>query len=177
MGATEEQQLRTGVEAEARASLRAVLGRFATGVAVVTTFDAGGAPVGITANSFSSVSLEPPLVSWCLNSDSYSLAAFKKSQCFAVSILAESQRDLALRFATPSAAKWQDIAYERATNGCPAFPGAIAILECDLVDQHEAGDHVIFLGAVRRHATFQPTEPLLFYRGQYHRLRQRLTKA
>src|SRR6185437_2184725 len=90
-------------------TMRSVLGAFATGVVIVTTYDKNGDPVGITANSFSSVSLDPPLVSWCLRSNSYSLPAFRQSKRFAINVLGAGATDLCRRFASSHAAKWQGL--------------------------------------------------------------------
>lgn len=133
---------------DARA-LRDALGQFATGVTIVTTLDAAGRPVGLTANSFTSVSLEPPLVLWTLSRRSASLAAFQDAGRFAVSVLSADQHALCRRFAQRGATdRFDGVALAPSASGLPLIAGALATFECDTFDRHEAGDHLVFVGRV-----------------------------
>lgn len=151
-------------------ALRSILGSFATGVTIATTVDSALDPVGVTANSFSSVSMEPPLVSWCLKGNSYSLPAFRHSQSFAINVLGAADVELCRRFAQSHAHKWRDIIYKEGFNGCPLLAQAIATIECKLVAEHEAGDHVILIGQVERANAADAAQPLVFYRGRFYDL-------
>ncbi len=147
--------------------LRNALGQFATGVTVVTTRAEDGRPVGVTANSFTSLSLEPPLVLWCLARDSTSLGSFHDSTHFGVSVLASSQHHLSRLFATSGADKFGGEAEVRdGPSGMPLLGGALAHLVCRNVRQIDAGDHVIVIGEVEHYETF-PGEPLVFHSGSY----------
>lgn len=150
-------------------ALRGVLGRFATGVTIVTCLDADGARVGLTANSFNALSLDPPLVLWSLRGASPSLAAFAGARHFAVNILAEAQVDLSRRFASPVADKFAEGVWSPGLGGAPVLTGAAAVLECELTLQQPAGDHRLFIGQVQRLADLA-TAPLLFHGGHYHML-------
>jgi flavin reductase (DIM6/NTAB) family NADH-FMN oxidoreductase RutF len=169
MMAAEKCAISSGPTAE---TMRSVLGAFATGVVVVTTYDKNGEPVGITANSFSSVSLDPPLVSWCLRSNSYSLPAFRHSKQFAINVLGAGGTDLCRRFASSHASKWQGLDHHRGEHGCPLLAQSIATLECFLVAEHEAGDHLIFVGGVEKAETDHSAFPLVVYRGGFYDLRR-----
>lgn len=147
---------------------RNALGAFATGVTIITT--AGIKPgdyIGITANSFSSVSLDPPLILFSLGKKAYSLRAFLSNRHFAVNVLSKSQHELSLRFAKASTDKWAGINYELWDNDCPIFPGAVAAFECKIHHTYEGGDHVIFVGHVEHMAINPSAEPLLFLKGRY----------
>lgn len=143
---------------------RRALGCFATGVAVVTTIDAAGRPLGLTINSFTSVSMTPPLVSWNLQAGSPSLAAFADAPMFAISILAADQQDLCARFATPAEDKFTGVDVEFGLGGAPLLVGAVARFECRRAATLPGGDHVIFLGEVARYG-WSERAPLLFCRG------------
>jgi flavin reductase (DIM6/NTAB) family NADH-FMN oxidoreductase RutF len=158
--------------ADAR-ELRSTLGSFATGVTIATTMDAELGPVGVTANSFSSVSIDPPLVSWCLKQGSYSLPAFRRSQRFAINVLGASHIELCRRFAQSHSQKWDGINYRAGSSGCPNLVEAIAIFECRIVAEHEAGDHVILLGQIEMAHADTSAEPLVFYRGAYTTLEKK----
>ena len=148
-------------------ALRDALGRFATGVAIVTTRDAQRRPVGVTANSFSSVSLDPPLVLFSLARRAYSRSAFESFAAFAVNVLARGQHVLSSRFAAALADKWSGVEYDEGATGCPVLPGALAVFECALHAVHDGGDHVILVGRVVRLQAAGDGEPLLFWRGAY----------
>jgi flavin reductase (DIM6/NTAB) family NADH-FMN oxidoreductase RutF len=150
-------------------TLRTVLGRFATGVTIVTCLDERGAPVGLTANSFNAVSLDPPLVLWALRRASPSLTAFLAARHFAINILAESQVDLSRRFAASIGEKFDEGQWSRGDHGVPVLGGATAVLQCELHGAQDAGDHTLFMGRVARVADIA-TPPLVFHGGHYHLL-------
>jgi flavin reductase (DIM6/NTAB) family NADH-FMN oxidoreductase RutF len=146
--------------------LRHALGRFVTGVTVVTTRHPDGKLEGLTANSFSSVSLDPPLVLWSLRREAPSLASFTAAARFAVNVLGAHQRELCRHFATPSADKFATVEHEPGLGGCPLIRDSLAQFECRLEDTVAGGDHVIFIGRVER-ARHRDGEPLIFSAGQY----------
>ena len=131
-----------------QSELRNVFGRFPTGVTVITTLDAGENPIGLTVSSFASVSLDPPLILWCLDRDSSMLAEFEACTHFAVNILATDQTDVALRFAMLSDNRFEGITFEQSRDGAPLLRDCAARLQCRNTAQHDGGDHVIFLGEV-----------------------------
>jgi len=145
---------------------RDALGHFATGVTVVTTVDAQWQPVGVTVNSFSSLSLDPPLILWSLAKKSYSLAAFETHPAFAVHVLASDQQDLSNRFARAGTEKFADLAVDKGFGGVPLLDGCAAVFQCSTEFRYDGGDHVILVGRVQRIGT-RERPPLLFYRGQY----------
>lgn len=149
--------------------LRDALGLFATGVTVVTAPGSGDQPIGITANSFSSLSLDPPLVLWSLALRSPSIDAFAEGQPFAINILQREQEALALQFARPTDDKFKNVEY--ALNGyrVPLLEGAQAQLECTVEFTRVLGDHLLIVGRVEAMNTM-PGEPLLFYRGAFAQL-------
>lgn len=147
--------------------LRAALGQFATGVTIITTREAGGRPVGLTANSFNSVSLEPPLVLWSLARRSSSLAAFTASAHFAINVLAAEQRPLAERFASKAVDRFEGVPWRAGEGGAPVLDGVAAVFECRHHSHHEAGDHVIFIGRVERCERRLGAAPLVFHGGRF----------
>jgi len=146
--------------------LRNVLGTFTTGVTIVTTRDALGVPHGVTANSFSSVSLEPPLVLWSQALSSRSLAAFCASDHFAVNILADDQIAISNHFARSREDKFANMRYSDGLGGVPVLEGTVAHFECVKVAAYPAGDHVIHLGRVER-VSHSGRRPLAFAQGRY----------
>jgi 4-hydroxyphenylacetate 3-hydroxylase, reductase component len=149
--------------------LRAALGRFATGVTIVTCLDADGQRVGLTANSFNALSLAPPLVLWSLRQVSPSLPAFRAASHFAVNVLAESQVALSRRFASPAVDKFALGHWSEGEGGAPVLTGCAAVFECRSLPAQEAGDHVLFFGDVLR-AAEAAVAPLLFQAGHYRML-------
>jgi flavin reductase (DIM6/NTAB) family NADH-FMN oxidoreductase RutF len=145
---------------------RRALGCFATGVTVVTTVAEDGRLVGLTANSFSSVSIDPPLVLWSLAKSSPSLATFEKSGYFGISVLAEEQLDLCNRFASPGGNKFAGVDYRMSEHGVPLLEGALAHFECARSAIYPGGDHVILVGKVLAYAWGLGPVPLLFCQGQ-----------
>ena len=150
---------------DARA-LRTAFGAFATGVTVVTTQAAGGMDSGLTANSFSSVSLDPPMVLWSLAKTSSNLETFRTASHFAVHILSAAQEELSNRFASKAADKFAGVSIRRGAGGLPLLDGCAARFACRMVHQYEGGDHVIFVGEVLEweHAA---QAPLVFHGGRY----------
>ena len=148
--------------------LRSALGSFATGVTIITTRDRDGTPHGMTANSFSSVSLNPPLVLWSSSLYAQSLPAFQESPHFCVNILAYDQIELSNKFAKQADDKFVDVDHIIPESGAPVIVGSAAHFECRNEFRHYGGDHIIFIGHVERFAyTDKPT--LLFGRGKYMR--------
>lgn len=150
-------------------SLRTALGGFATGVTIVTCCDPNGAPVGLTVNSFSALSLDPPLVLWSLRLASPHLAVFDVAQHFAINVLAEAQVDLSRRFASIESARFDHGLWGRGIANVPVLAGCAATLECKLVSHQVAGDHRLYFGQVVV-ATSQPVSPLVYHGGRYHLL-------
>jgi flavin reductase (DIM6/NTAB) family NADH-FMN oxidoreductase RutF len=149
--------------------LRTALGRFATGVTIVSCVDDSGGFVGLTANSFNSLSLDPPLVLWSLRDSSPSLPAFVKARHFAINVLAEAQVELSRRFASRVGDKFADGAWSLGEHGAPVLGGCVAAFECETVSHQVAGDHRLFVGRVLAFAeTTLP--PLVFQGGHYHLL-------
>jgi len=145
---------------------RTALGAFATGVTIVTTRTASGADVGLTANSFNSVSLEPPMVLWSLAKAARSLQAFLDSDYFAVHVLAASQEALSHTFATRGADKFAGLAVARGRGGIPLLEGCSARFQCRTAIKYEGGDHVVFIGEVEAFDHFD-RPPLVFHGGSY----------
>ena len=149
---------------------RRALGSFLTGVTIITTCDHRGELVGNTANSFNSVSLDPPLILWSLGRHAHSMRVYLSCEYFAVNVLREGQEELSARFARQSINKWEAIDYEIGRTGCPILPSALAIFECKIAHTYVGGDHVIFVGEVL-HADYDPAgRPLAFFRGGYAKL-------
>ena len=158
---------RAAAPAFATDEFRAALAMFATGVTIVTALDAGGAPVGLTANSFNSVSMDPPLVLWSLSRTAGSLRAFARASHYAVHILAADQHALAERFARRGLDRFEGLAYESGAGGVPLLEGAVAIFECFNRSRYDEGDHVIFVGEVERCRRREGASPLIFHGGRY----------
>ncbi len=147
-------------------ALRNAFGAFMTGVTVVTTHDAEGNPLGFTANSFTSVSLDPPLVLVCLANSSSNYEAFNDASGFAVNILAEDQKDVSNTFARPVEDRFAAVDWQKGPNGAPVFKGVSAWFDCSMFNRVEAGDHLILIGKVE--AFENNTHPGLGYaRGAY----------
>ncbi len=149
--------------------LRRALGRFVTGVTIVTCRDEQGQPVGLTANSFNALSLDPPLVLWSLREASSTIDAFTRASHFAINVLAADQVDLSRRFARPSSAKFDAGEWTDGQGGAPLLAGCVAVFECRRRSHHPAGDHVLFIGEVERIGGTAST-PLVYHAGHYHTL-------
>lgn len=148
-------------------ALRNALGRYATGVTIVTAIDPDGHPIGLTVNSFAAVSLEPALVLWCLDNNSHNLAAFRKASHHAINVLAAEQQDLSNRFATWPTDRFAGLAWQAGAGGAPLFRGCCASFEVANVMEYAAGDHTIFVGRVEGFGETQDLAPLLFHAGRY----------
>lgn len=145
---------------------RNALGQFATGVTVITSTDAHGRPVGVTASSFNSVSLDPPLVLWSLAKNAASLQAYQESGHFCVHVLASSHEDLSQRFASKGSDKFAGLDWDRGLGDVPLLKDFAAQFQCKTTYQYEGGDHVIFVGEVMEY-TAREEEPLVFHKGKY----------
>jgi flavin reductase (DIM6/NTAB) family NADH-FMN oxidoreductase RutF len=151
---------------DARA-LRNALGRYTTGVTIITTRTPEGAHTGVTVNSFSSVSLSPPLVLFCLSTQSTLLMAFEQASHFADNVLGKGQQALSNRFAKPSSNTWEEVKYTSGAHGCALLAGAIGVFECARHAAYPGGDHLILVGEVLRFDAVAAYEPLAFYLGSY----------
>jgi len=142
------------------------MGCFATGVAVVTAIDRNGTKVGMTINSFNSVSLDPPLVLWSIANDSQSFDTFVEAEHFAVNVLAIHQQNICEQFAARGTDKFNGLDCDAGIAGVPILPAYSAIFECKAEDRYDCGDHAILVGRVLRFED-RKTDPLIFYRGHY----------
>ena len=145
---------------------RRTLGCFATGVTVITAMDDEGKPRGLTANAFSSLSLEPTLILVCVDHRSDTFPVIGQAEAFAVNILGEEQREISQRFARKGEDKFDGIGFHPGETGAPVIDGSLAVIECLRHEAYEAGDHTIFIGNVQ-HIEHGPGKPLLFFRGNY----------
>jgi flavin reductase (DIM6/NTAB) family NADH-FMN oxidoreductase RutF len=146
---------------------RTALGHFATGVTIVTARSRAGEALGLTANSFNSVSLDPPLVLFSLDRKTYSLRSFEEAGNFAINVLRDDQQEISRIFATALTDKWQGLDYETWESGAPIFSHALAVFDCATHAVHDGGDHLIFIGKVLRFAHDPDGRPLLYFRGNY----------
>ena len=146
-------------------AFRRCLSQFGTGVTVITA-QAEADRVGVTANSFASLSLDPPLITWAIKKESRSLDTFRAAGRFAVNILASDQIEASRVFATPASDKFSQLAWQPGVSGAPLLDGSLATLECELEAIHEGGDHMLLVGRVRNFTRYE-REPLLFVPGRY----------
>lgn len=146
---------------------RNALGRFATGVTVITALDPAGTPIGVTISSFNSVSLDPPLVLWSLALNSPRLDAFRQAGRYAINVLAADQRGLSNRFASRTDDRFADVPVHAGLGGAPLIDGCCAWFECSHEACYPGGDHLIFVGRVERFARGESTSPLVFFDGAY----------
>lgn len=161
-----ENELKSPESAFDPRDLRQALGAFGTGVTVVTTLDAAARPVGVTANSFNSVSLEPAIVLWSLRKSSPNLSAFDERGRFVINVLTLDQWPLSRRFSSPVPDRFQDVAHAPGQHGLPVLAGCAAVFECRTEQRHEVGDHILYLGRVEAYQ-HQPGPALLFCGGRY----------
>lgn len=148
---------------------RSALGRFASGITVVTTLHADARPLGVTISAFASVSLEPPLILFCLGHGSGQIGDFVGCTRFAVNLLSEGQVEASEVFASHLADKFERVAWHRTRDGYVLLEGCLAAIKCERETTHEAGDHTIILGRVHGiEGLTNETGPLLRYRGAYH---------
>lgn len=157
-----------GPASVAAAHFRSVLGHFPTGVVVVTAAGERG-PVGLSVNSFTAVSLEPPLIAFCAHRRSGSWAVMREGRAFCVNVLAEDQEALSRVFATRGADKFDGVGWSPAPSGSPRLWGALAWIDCTIEAVHDGGDHEICVGLVRELDVERGDGPLVFYRGGYGR--------
>jgi flavin reductase (DIM6/NTAB) family NADH-FMN oxidoreductase RutF len=151
-----------------KAEFRTALGMFATGVTIVTARTADGLLVGLTANSFNSVSLSPPLVLWSLSQSAASMAAFSTGSHYAINILSAEQQELARQFSTKGVDRFAGVAFSTGLSGAPLLDGAAATFECFNRSRYEEGDHVIFVGEVERCQHRDGASPLLYHGGKFY---------
>ena len=149
---------------------RNTLGRFATGVTVVTALAADGEPIGVTISSFNSVSLDPPLILWSLSLQSPKLEAFQNASHYAVNVLASGQQGLSDRFASRRSDRFADLPRHVGQAGVPLLDSCCAWFECINEAHYPGGDHLIFVGRVERFALGDAKSPLIFHNGRYCRL-------
>ena len=147
---------------------RSTLGMFATGVTIVTARAPSGGLVGLTANSFNSVSLSPPLVLWSLSRQAGSMDVFATGVRYAIHVLAADQQALAERFATRGIDRWAGVEHQLGLQGVPVIAGAAAVFECHVRSQYAEGDHTIFVGEVLRCGHRQGLSPLLYHGGMFY---------
>ena len=151
-----------------QSEFRTALGMFATGVTIVTARSSTGELVGLTANSFNSVSLDPPLVLWSLARSAASMLAFSTGSHYAINILSADQQALALRFATKGVDRFANLTFADGASGAPLLNGAAAWFECFNRSRYDEGDHVIFVGEVERCSHRAGASPLLFHGGKFY---------
>jgi 3-hydroxy-9,10-secoandrosta-1,3,5(10)-triene-9,17-dione monooxygenase reductase component len=149
-----------------QAALRSALGHFCTGIAVITGHD-GQRPFGFTCQSVTSVSLDPPYISFCPAKTSTSWPLIRATGSVCVNILAADQRDVCAQFALSGGDKFECVSWHRAANGAPELDGTLASIEADFEFEHTAGDHTIVVAHVTALQAHENREPLLFYRGGY----------
>ncbi|MBU0726737.1 MAG: flavin reductase family protein [Alphaproteobacteria bacterium] len=155
---------------------RQAMGRFATGIAVATTLDHRGHPLGITINSLTSVSLSPPLILFCIDREATAFPAFADAECFAINILAADQQPLSVQFALPLDAeivpdRWDAVSWRQWATGAPILEGCLSTLECRRHALYDGGDHIILVGEVIQVGLAATDEsPLLYFQGGYRDL-------
>jgi flavin reductase (DIM6/NTAB) family NADH-FMN oxidoreductase RutF len=165
----------TASHTESRA-LRRALGRFATGITVVTTCLPDGRRAGLTVNSFNSVSLAPPLVLWSLGVTSPSHVLFEEASHFAVNVLSAGQRAVSQKFASSGGDKFHGVSLTEGLHGCPLLADCCAWFECKVVARYPGGDHTIFIGEVEKFRDDVTREPLVYFGGEYCFVTQAQTK-
>ena len=151
------------------AHFRGALSQFATGVTIITTCDDDGGFIGLTASSFNSVSLTPPLVLWSLSAKARSMPLFRANSHYVINVLAADQAPLAERFASRIEDRFQGVGFELSSTGLPILHGVSAWFECHNRSRYPEGDHVIFVGEVERCA-FEPKPPLVFHGSRFGKI-------
>ena len=146
--------------------LRRAFGRFATGIAIITTLDDQGRPYGLTINSFVSVSMEPPMISWNVIRGSTAHQTIRRTGRFVVNVLAKNQRELAQKMTGPIEHRFVSVPYHSSTSGLPVLHDTLATFECDVHSMIAAGDHDIVLGTVQQF-THRDGRPLVYWQGAY----------
>jgi flavin reductase (DIM6/NTAB) family NADH-FMN oxidoreductase RutF len=150
--------------------LRRAFGSFATGITIVTTTDDDGQPVGLTANSFTSVSLDPPLVLFCLDRKSSNLQRFQRSAAFGINVLSSDQQELSTRFVKRGEDRFNGVSWALRETGVPVIEGAAATFECEAHTSFDGGDHLVLIGRVRRFDFDAERDPLLYFQGRYRHI-------
>jgi flavin reductase (DIM6/NTAB) family NADH-FMN oxidoreductase RutF len=168
MGETERLRRRTCID---EAELRYAMSQFASGITVVTGRDKERRPRAITVSAFASVSLEPPLVLYCLGKTAFNFDVFAKAEAFAVNVLSADQQALSDRFARETEDDFPDLPVTELATGSPVLAGCLAVLDCQTEAIHEAGDHLIVVGRVRALDVPRESEPLMYFRRGYCRLK------
>ena len=161
-----------GSTGDAQRDLRMALGRFPTGVVVITALDANGLAIGLTVSSFNTVSLEPPLVVWSLQLSSRHLQTFETTHCYAINILSQAQDEVSNLFASSLDNPFEAVSWAPGLSGVPLLAGCCAWFEVDNFQQLDGGDHRLYLGKVRRFAADPSPVPLVFHDGDYAGLSQ-----
>jgi 3-hydroxy-9,10-secoandrosta-1,3,5(10)-triene-9,17-dione monooxygenase reductase component len=151
---------------------RKTLGTFATGITVVTAMHENSVPVGITVNSFTSVSLDPPLVLWCLDNEAESYNIFANCKNFAIHVLHQGQEAISQNFATKNSDKFSGLEWETSEFDCPILKDCASYLQCETETSYEGGDHIIILGRVKAMRTNADKQPLIYHASNYHSLRE-----
>ena len=149
---------------------RRACGRFATGVAIASVMDAQGTPHGLTVSSFTSVSLEPPLILVCLGHEVTSIDLFRSARHFGINVLSENQQELSERFARKGYDRFDGLEWERGTTGVPLLKGTLATMECKVEQRITCGDHDILVGSMVA-ANVADGEPLIYFGSRYRGLR------
>ena len=160
----------TGVD---EAEFRAALSRFATGVVIVTARDREGRSSAITVNAFTSVSLDPPLVLFCLGKSAFKFGVFAETDAFAINILGTDQQALSDRFAREADDDFSDVSVGELATGSPVLTGCLAALDCETETRHEAGDHLIIVGRVKALDMRSGGCPLLYFDSRYAEIKPR----
>ncbi|MCG8356828.1 MAG: flavin reductase family protein [Kiloniellales bacterium] len=150
---------------------RDVLRQFATGITVVTGRDEERRPRAVTVNSFASVSLDPPLVLYCLGRSAFNFDVFAKAKAFAINILSADQQALSDRFAREAEDELADLELTELETGSPVLSGCLAVLDCETEKIHEAGDHLIIVGRVAALDLLRESDPLIYFRSRYRNLK------
>lgn len=148
-------------------TFRNALGCFPTGVTIVTSLKDDRSPIGVTISSFTSLSLSPPLILFCLDDRNSEMETFLRARHFVVNVLGEDQRDLSTRFASRQQERWDGVSWEAWASGVPVLAGCQANFECSVAAVHDGGDHRIFVGHVERMTCAEAGKPLLYWRGDY----------
>lgn len=151
------------------AEFRRACGRFATGVAIASAVDHGGAAHGLTVSSFTSVSLDPPLILICVGHEVSTVEVFRRASHFGISILREENRDVSQRFATKGLDKFDGIGWHQGQTGAPLIDRALATMECEVYQRIPSGDHDILVGRVVA-TRVDDGVPLIYYASRYHKL-------
>jgi flavin reductase (DIM6/NTAB) family NADH-FMN oxidoreductase RutF len=154
-------------------AFRRTCARYATGIAIATVLDSEGAPHGMTINSFTSVSLVPPIILFCVDFSSNLIPMFRAGSHCGVNVLAETQQQLSERFAKRGMDKFNEVEWEAGSSGSPLIPGCLAQLECAITSTVDAGDHLVVFGEVKA-ASCAEGRPLLYFGSRYRRLDQDL---